>query len=70
MLIFLPQGRVKAYGRHADLLAKGLNPQHLVGLLSSSNKQSHDHDSDVYAYKEDTTGLLVDHPACTLPYSL
>ncbi len=34
------QGSVEAYGSHADLLSKGLDPEHLLGLITAEAAES------------------------------
>lgn len=48
---------MEACGSQVDLLSQGLDPQHLVGLISADKKEgTHD---DQYVYKDDiTTGWL------------
>ncbi len=50
------KGHVEACGSQADLLSKGLDPKHLVGVISADKQEG----SDDNAYKDDNTvaGLL------------
>lgn len=45
-----PQGCVEAYGSHIDLLSEGLDPEHLLGLISPK-KTEEESERGIFSYK-------------------
>ena len=55
-----PQGQVEAYGSHAELVALGLDPTQLVGVVKKEERDEFVcQDSDDQEVNETTGGLVM-----------